>query len=119
ASIRGEYHDGTPSDDLQLEQAALEKLFAHFQELGYPLITHANGDFAARTVIEAYKNTEGSKTTEVMNRVEHLQTVNRDDIKEMVDHGIGGSFFINHIYPFGGLRGSTSYGCHPRGRSGG
>src|SRR5699024_3603574 len=103
ASIRGEYHDGTPSDDLQLEQAALEKLFAHFQELGYRLITHANGDFAARTVIEAYKNTEDSKTTEVMNRVEHLQTVNQEDITEMVDNGIGGSFFINHVYHFGDI----------------
>ncbi|KKK33955.1 hypothetical protein WN59_10150 [Salinicoccus sediminis] len=103
ASIRGEYHDGTPSDDLQLEQAELEKLFGHFQRLGYPLITHANGDFAARTVIEAYKNTEGSKTAEAMNRVEHLQTVNREDIREMVDNGIGGSFFINHVYHFGDI----------------
>ena len=103
ASIRGDYHDGTPSDDLQLEQEELEELFAHFQKLGYPLITHANGDFAARTVIEAYKNTKASKTTEVMNRIEHLQTVNPEDIKEMVDNGIGGSFFINHIYHFGDI----------------
>src|SRR5699024_8329791 len=103
ASIRGEYHDGTPSDELQLEQAELEKLFVHFQRLGYPLITHANGDFAARTVIEAYKNTAGSKTAGAMNRVEHLQTVNQEDIMEMVDNGIGGSFFINHVYRFGDI----------------
>lgn len=103
ASIRGDYYDGTPSDNLQLEQAELEKLYAHFQRLGYPLITHANGDFAARTVIEAYKNTAGSKTAGAMNRVEHLQTINQEDIMEMVDNGIGGSFFINHVYHFGDI----------------
>lgn len=103
ASIRGAYYDGTPSDALQLEQPELEKLFNHFQKLGFPLITHANGDYAARTVIEAYKNTVDTKTTEVMNRVEHLQTVNQEDIKEMVDNDIGGSFFINHIYHFGDI----------------
>ncbi|WP_411843727.1 amidohydrolase [Salinicoccus sp. HZC-1] len=103
AAIRGDYYDGTPSDALQLEQKDLEKLYQHFQKLGYPLITHANGDYAARTVIEAYKNTADTKTTSIKNRVEHLQTVNQEDIEEMVNNDIGGSFFTNHIYHFGDI----------------
>ncbi|WP_080873589.1 amidohydrolase [Oceanobacillus timonensis] len=103
AAIRGDYYDGEPSDDLQLEKEELEELFNHFQQLGYPLITHANGDKAAGTVIEAYKATSGTKTNSLMNRIEHLQTVNKADIAEMTKHAIGGSFFTNHIYYFGDI----------------
>ncbi|MFD1068019.1 amidohydrolase [Oceanobacillus locisalsi] len=103
AAIRGDYYDGEPSDDLQLEKEELEELYHHFQQLGYSLITHANGDKAARTVIEAYKAASGTKTNSLMNRIEHLQTVNKADINEMTKHHIGGSFFTNHIYYFGDI----------------
>ncbi|WP_020006128.1 amidohydrolase [Salinicoccus albus] len=110
ASIRGDYYNGAPSDELQLEQDALEALYHEFQARGFPLITHANGDYAARTVIEAYKNTRSTKTTEVMNRVEHIQTVTPQDIQEMVDNNIGGSFFSNHLYYFGDIHKNYSLG---------
>ncbi|MEK4300403.1 amidohydrolase family protein [Oceanobacillus sp. FSL W8-0428] len=103
AAIRGNYYDGGSSDDLQIEKEEMEELFNHFRRLGYPLITHANGDKAARTVIEAYKATAQTKTTDIMNRIEHLQTVNKEDIEEMTKHQIGGSFFTNHIYYFGDI----------------
>ena len=73
----------------------------HFQKLGFPLITHANGDRAGEAVIQAYINTQSYKKTSIKNRVEHLQVVNREDIKNMADNDIGGSFFITHIYYFG------------------
>lgn len=110
ASIRGDYYNGNPSDDLQLEQHDLEALYHEFQKRGFPLITHANGDYAARTVIEAYKNTKAAKSTGVMHRAEHMQTVNPEDIQEMTDHGIGGSFFSNHIYYFGDIHKNYSLG---------
>src|SRR5699024_9738891 len=51
--------------------------------------------------IQAYINTQSYKKTSIKNRVEHLQVVNREDIKNMADNDIGGSFFITHIYYFG------------------
>lgn len=101
ASIRGEYYDGTASDNTQFTNQELEELFTHFQKLEYPLITHANGDKAGEAVINAYINTAQHKKTDIQHRVEHLQIVTKDDIKLMVDHNIGGSFFMNHIYYFG------------------
>lgn len=101
ASIRGEYYDGTQSDDTQFTNSELEQLFTHFQKLEYPLITHANGDKAGEAVINAYISTAEHKKTDLQHRVEHLQIVNKEDIKLMVDNDIGGSFFMNHIYYFG------------------
>src|SRR5699024_5557354 len=77
------------------------EVYTHGQNLGYPLITHATGDKAAEAVIDAYVKTKGYKKTDIQNRVEHLQTVNQEDIQKMVDNDIGGSFFMNHIYYFG------------------
>ncbi|MFQ3854418.1 amidohydrolase family protein [Staphylococcus sp. 2S1] len=81
----------------------LIETFKHFQKLGFNIVTHANGDFAAKAVIDAYKATGSYKRTPLLNRIEHLQTVTQCDIKEMVEHNIGGSFFINHVYYFGDL----------------
>ncbi|CAM4240299.1 amidohydrolase [Lacicoccus alkaliphilus] len=101
AALREDYYDGTKSDDTQFTDDELLELFTHFQKLGYPLITHANGDKAAEAVIDAYVKTKENKKTTIQNRVEHLQTVNKADIKKMVKNDIGGSFFMNHIYYFG------------------
>ncbi|MFD2829941.1 amidohydrolase [Corticicoccus populi] len=103
AAIRGEYYDGAPSDDTQFTDDELIELFIHFQKRGYPLITHANGDLAAEKVINAYIQTKDLKRTNIMNRVEHLQLVNENDIDMMIQNDIGGSFFTNHIYYFGDI----------------
>lgn len=110
ASIRGDYYDGTPSDDTQFTSRELEELFTHFQKLEFPLITHANGDRAGEEVIKAYINTADYKQTDIKHRVEHLQIVNKDDIKLMVENDIGGSFFMNHIYYFGDVHKSKFLG---------
>src|SRR5699024_2974874 len=101
AALREDYHDGTKSDDTQFTDEELMELYTRFQKLGYPLITHANGDKAAESVIDAYVKTKEYKRTDIQNRVEHLQTINREDIQKMVDNNIGGSFVMNHIYYFG------------------
>jgi len=101
AALREDYYDGTKSDDTQFTDEELIELYTHFQKLGYPLITHANGDKAAEAVIDAYVKTKEYKKTDIQNRVEHLQTVNQEDIQKMVNNNIGGSFFMNHIYYFG------------------
>lgn len=101
ASLREPYYDGTPSADTQFTLEELEKLFIHFQKLGYPLITHANGDKAGEDVIKAYINTSNYKKTKQMHRVEHLQVASKEDIQMMTENNIGGSFFINHLYYFG------------------
>lgn len=110
ASIRGDYYDGVVSDDTQFTDAELEELFIHFQKLGYPLITHANGDRAGEAVINAYINTAKYKQTAIQHRVEHLQVVKEKDIQMMVDNNIGGSFFMNHIYYFGDVHKSKFLG---------
>src|SRR5699024_8092882 len=101
AALRKDYYDGTKSDDTQFTDEELITLYTHFQKLGYPLITHANGDKAAEAVIDAYVKTRDHKRTKIQNRVEHLQTVNKKDIKKMVDNDMGGSIFLNHLQYFG------------------
>src|SRR5699024_3173870 len=90
AALREDYYDGTKSDDTQFTDEELIELYTHFQKLGYPLITHANGDKAAEAVIGAYVKTKEYKKTDIQNRVEQLQTVNQKDIQKMVDNDIGG-----------------------------
>ncbi|WP_301420912.1 amidohydrolase [Mammaliicoccus lentus] len=103
ASIRNKYLDGSVAPKPLMNNNKLIDTFKHFQKLGFNIVTHANGDFAAKAVIDAYKATATYKNTPLLNRIEHLQTVTQQDIKEMVDHNIGGSFFINHVYYFGDL----------------
>lgn len=103
ASIRGTYLDGATPPAPLMSQSVMTEKFKHFQQLGFNIITHANGDYAAQSVIEAYKDTAMYKTNALRNRVEHLQTATRSDIQEMAEHHIGGSFFINHVYYFGDL----------------
>lgn len=103
ASIRGAYLDGIEPPKPLLKQHHMIEKFKHFQQLGYNIVTHANGDAAASAVIEAYKKTAEFKTNPLCNRIEHLQTISKSDIQEMVKHHIGGSFFINHVYYFGDL----------------
>ena len=103
ASIRNKYLDGSEAPAPLMSNNKLIDIFKHFQKLGFNIVTHANGDFAAKSVINAYKATADYKKTPLLNRIEHLQTVTQDDIKEMAEHNIGGSFFINHVYYFGDL----------------
>lgn len=103
AALRGKYYDGEPSDDTQFTDEKLIELFTHFQKLGFPLITHANGDLASEKVFNAYIDTREYKKSHVMNRVEHLQLVSERDIVIMKKNEIGGSFFTNHIYYFGDI----------------
>ena len=110
ASLREPYYDGTPSPKTQFAFEELKKLFVHFQDLGYPLITHANGDQAGEDVIKAYIETKDHKQTDIKHRVEHLQIASQEDIKLMTENDIGGSFFINHIYYFGDIHKSKFLG---------
>ncbi|PTI67862.1 amidohydrolase [Staphylococcus succinus] len=103
ASIRNKYLDGSEAPSPLVDNNKLIDTFKHFQKLGFNIVTHANGDFAAKSVIAAYKATADYKKTPLLNRIEHLQTVTQDDIKEMAKNNIGGSFFINHVYYFGDL----------------
>ena len=51
---------------------------------------------AGEAVIQAYKYSIYKKTS-IKNRVEHLQVVNREDIKNMADNDIGGSFYHSYL----------------------
>lgn len=103
ASIRNKYLDGSAAPEPLMDNNKLIETFKHFQKLGFNIVTHANGDLAAKAVIDAYKATASYKSTPLLNRIEHLQTVTQDDINEMANNNIGGSFFINHVYYFGDL----------------
>src|SRR5699024_2914022 len=80
AALREDYYDGTKSDDTQFNDEELIELYTHFQKLGYPLITHANGDKAAEAVIDAYVKTREYKKTDIQNRLENQQTGDKYDI---------------------------------------
>ena len=82
AALVDEYADRKGHKGLMLEsQAKLEELFAQSFKQGFSANTHAIGDMANRTVLDAYENAfkqHGGKL--LRNRIEHAQIVQPNDI---------------------------------------
>jgi predicted amidohydrolase YtcJ len=67
---------------------------------GLQLYTHANGDYAVRTALDAYEFAEQKNhTKDHRNRVEHIETITATDIPRFGKLGVIASMQPLHAYP--------------------
>jgi len=80
-----------------------EKYTAAVLELdkrGLQLFTHAVGDAAVRTVLDAYENSEKiNRTVDRRPRIEHIETIDSADIARFAKLGVIASMQPLHSYP--------------------
>jgi predicted amidohydrolase YtcJ len=68
-------------------------------KLGFQLFTHAIGERAVRTALDAYENAEQINHTHSRPRIEHIETVSAQDIPRFGKLGVIASFQPLHAYP--------------------
>lgn len=73
---------------LFLDADTLARRADPFAELGFTIATHAIGDRAIETVLDAYELLYGSDCREAAPRVEHAQVLRPDLIRRMADLGV-------------------------------
>jgi len=82
-------------DPVKYKQAVQE-----LDRLGYQIFTHAIGDKAVRTALDAYQNAEEvNHTHDARPRIEHIETVSAQDIPRFGKLGVIASFQPLHAYP--------------------
>jgi predicted amidohydrolase YtcJ len=73
---------------------------AELDKRGLQLITHAIGDYAVRTALDAYENAETVNHTEDRRpRIEHIETITAADIPRFGKLGVIASMQPLHAYP--------------------
>ena len=73
---------------------------AQLDKLGFQLYTHAIGDYAVRTALDAYEFVEHQNhTRDRRNRIEHIETIAASDIPRFGKLGIIASMQPLHSYP--------------------
>jgi predicted amidohydrolase YtcJ len=73
---------------------------AELDKRGFQLFTHAIGDYAVRTALDAYENAETlNKTRDRRPRIEHIETIAVSDISRFGRLGVIASMQPLHAYP--------------------
>jgi predicted amidohydrolase YtcJ len=73
---------------------------AALDKKGFQLYTHAIGDYAVRTALDAYEFAEHTnRTKDHRNRVEHIETITATDIPRFAKLGVIASMQPLHAYP--------------------
>jgi hypothetical protein len=73
---------------------------AELDKRGLQLFTHAIGDYAVRTALDAYENAEKlNHTTDHRPRIEHIETITAADIPRFGKLGVIASMQPLHSYP--------------------
>jgi predicted amidohydrolase YtcJ len=73
---------------------------AELDKRGLQLFTHAIGDYAVRTALNAYENAENvNRTQDRRPRIEHIETVTAPDIPRFGKLGVIASMQPLHAYP--------------------
>jgi predicted amidohydrolase YtcJ len=73
---------------------------AELDKRGFQLFTHAIGDYAVRTSLDAYENAENvNHTQDRRPRIEHIETVTAADIPRFGKLGVIASMQPLHAYP--------------------
>lgn len=69
---------------------------------GFRIAVHGNGDRAIGSILEAFRHVlEKSPKQNHRHRIEHVQTATPQDLIDMEELNVAGSFFINHVYYWG------------------
>ncbi len=94
------------SDDAKLTGSLLwdpdtyKRLVADLDKRGVQIFTHAIGDRAVRLTLDAYENAaKANGTGDHRHRIEHIETITKEDIPRFGELGVIASFQPLHAYP--------------------
>jgi predicted amidohydrolase YtcJ len=91
--------DPTQQGKLFWDPAAYKQTVQKLDKLGFQLFTHAIGEKAVRTALDAYENAQQINHTHSRPRIEHIETVSAQDIPRFGKLGVIASFQPLHAYP--------------------
>ncbi|MGJ3510047.1 amidohydrolase [Enemella sp. A6] len=89
-------HHGSPI----LTQDELNSAVRKWDERGWQLAIHANGDAAIDSVLQAYAGIERSNSR-LPHRIEHFQMGREDQLDEVARMGVLPSVFVKHVWYWG------------------
>jgi predicted amidohydrolase YtcJ len=92
--------DPSTKGKLFWEPGKYKEAVAELDKRGLQLFTHAIGDYAVRTALDAYENAENvNHTRDRRPRIEHIETVTAADIPRFGKLGVIASMQPLHAYP--------------------
>jgi predicted amidohydrolase YtcJ len=92
--------DPSTKGKLFWEPEKYKEAVAELDKRGFQLFTHAIGDYAVRTALDAYENAENvNHTKDRRPRIEHIETVTAADIQRFGSLGVMASMQPLHAYP--------------------
>lgn len=104
AALREPYH-GRAEDarhHLIWAQTELVSFVQEAHSAGWQVWTHANGDYAIDSVIDAYATVTGNGTAQrLRHRIEHCQLAHDEQLDRIARLGLGVSFFAAHVWHWG------------------
>ena len=92
--------DPTQSGKLFWEPAKYKAAVAELDRRGLQIFTHAIGEMAVRTALDAYEDAaKTNHTKDARPRIEHIETISADDIPRFGKLGVIASVQPLHLYP--------------------
>jgi predicted amidohydrolase YtcJ len=92
--------DPTQTGKLFWEPAKYNQALAELDKRGFQIFTHAIGDLGVRTALNGYENmAKLNHTTDSRPRIEHIETISKQDIPRFGKLGVIASFQPLHAYP--------------------
>jgi predicted amidohydrolase YtcJ len=92
--------DPSTKGTLFWDPAKYNAAVAELDKRGLQMFTHAVGDGAVRTALDAYENAaKVNHTTDRRHRIEHIETINAADIPRLGKLGVIASMQPLHAYP--------------------
>jgi predicted amidohydrolase YtcJ len=101
AAMLGPYSDDpTQAGKLFWDPAKYTEAIDELDRRGFQIFTHAIGDRAVRTALDAYQDAEKrNHTHDPRPRIEHIETISAPDVKRFGRLGVIASFQPLHSYP--------------------
>lgn len=98
AALHEEYADDPGNrGDLFLSRAEMEEIIEDAEERDFQVMTHAIGDRAISTVLDAFENSS-KRSKELRHRIEHAELLLNENIKRIRDLGMVLSTQPNYAY---------------------
>jgi predicted amidohydrolase YtcJ len=83
-------------------QAEFEQMVVDAHNTGWPVLTHANGDVAIQSVLDAYERAMlAKKGTNLRHRIDHCQFATDQQLDRIARLGIAVTFLAIHIWHWG------------------
>lgn len=91
--------EANPTGTLALPLDKYNSLVTEFDKLGFQVYTHAIGDRAVREALNAYELAAKTNNSHSRNRIEHIETINPDDLPRFAALGVLPSMEPIHAEP--------------------